>query len=165
MKRVVIVLFISFFVPACCFAQTGDKMPIPVLKEAQKIDRLMDLVFDQAKATANIDQKLLKDSCWIIEMFRNSRNISFQVICNSKPAINFRINLFESNGGKYGYFNYKGNNVFVWTQDTFGAFFMNTDYVKSFNFITYTTDAKLPEHELYPYTLHYNYADGRFTAE
>ncbi len=165
MKRVVIVLFIVFSATACCFAQTGDKISIPILKEAPKIDRLMELVFDQVNAAGNVDKRLLKDSCWIIEMFRNSRNVSFQVICNTKSAINFRVNLFESNGGKYGYFNYKGNHIFVWTQDTFGAFFEYTDYVKAFSFVTYTTDAKLPEHQLYPYTLHYNYADGRFTTD
>jgi hypothetical protein len=155
-----------FCVVGNCSAQLSQLVAVPVLKEDKKIDDLMTIILKQDKASGGFDKNSLKDSCWMVEIFKwNADDVSFQIVKYSKSAMNFRINAFEHQKANYGYFNFKGSVVFVWTKDDFGNFFSATGAHQTFKFLFYSNDTPASQDGVYPKILHYKFVDGAFAIE
>ena len=150
------------------YAQSAEKIPVPVLKESSKIDRMMDIVFDTVKRSSDTDIELSKDSCFRIEVRNMNDYISFQIVQNRQFAVNSFLNSVELNKiQNIGYFNYRGYKIFVWTEDNFHSFFDQTSEVKLFDTIyrLKKNTPQLPYKLLFPNSFHYKYQNGQLSIE
>ncbi len=167
----------KFFLTACvpllfllnnCSAQQAGK-PIYVynLQEDKRIDTVMDMLLKDELKPGVKDSKLQADSCRFLEIFKwnDGKSYSFQIMKNAKSVINYRINTLERNRQKYGFFIYKGNTVFVWSESGFDGFFNTTTDSRTFDFIYYSADVHATHDELYAHVMHYKFSDGHISVE
>jgi hypothetical protein len=151
----------------CSYAQSSGTIAVPLLKAGVKIDSLMDILAQQGELADHSNDKVSNDSCWMIEMRNMKTYISFQILKNTAPVINSIVNWMDNKKANYGYFEYKGNKIFVWTEDNFHDFFNKSPELKRLNFIhKLGADEPFPSDDLiYRHVLHYKYQDGQFSIE
>ncbi|MBS1524228.1 MAG: hypothetical protein JST19_01185 [Bacteroidetes bacterium] len=148
-----------------CFAQTTEKIPIPVLKESKKVDQLMDIVLDPNNADKFERSNNSTDSCFLIYFFKPGDNpYVFQIEKNTKAVTNTITNSLVRNPG-LGIFQYKNYKVFVIAGNGFYDFFNRTDQTATFDFI-YKLQTPAPlENEHFLAIWHYQYENGKFSVE
>jgi len=135
---------------ACCYGQTNQPVSIPVIKENAVVDAVLDKFLAQRpKSLESVarmggdyeyDVKaLLRDSCFTIPASQEDgvTDDNIYVESKKKTSINQEINIYVHLKFKYACFNYKGYTVFVWTRNTFGQLFSETDRTQTFGFIYY----------------------------
>jgi len=147
------------------YSQADEKIAIPVLKETQKIDEFMQTILKKEIMERQAEKQFLRDSCWLFEMIKiDDSHISLQLARSSKKGINLTVNKRARYKAKYGYFEYNGNNIFVWTTGDFGTLFTETGLTTTFAFI-YPVKFSTGENEPKGSFLHYQYHNGRFLPE
>ncbi len=161
------VVLVIFLGAGDCYAQTNQKISVPVLKESAKIDSLMDMILSNLK-TYNIPSKISKDSCWRIEIFKFKENAtSFQIVENEKTVANYEVNQWVDGKVNYGYFQYRGYNIFVRTDSEFYNFLYKTQEEAIFSFIykLNTSEPRPSLERLYYNPIHSKYEGGAFSGE
>jgi hypothetical protein len=150
LKLILVQLILCLTSLACCYGQTNQPISIPIVKENVSIDAVLDKFIAQRPATLKQlarlggdyedDVKLLlKDSCLLIPVSQEDsvKEASIYVESKSKTSINQEINIDVHLKFKYACFNYKGYRVFIWTRNTFGQLFSETDRTQTYGFIYY----------------------------
>jgi hypothetical protein len=166
-------IFWSLFLVICfdsniSYGQSSKNIFVPVLRESKKVDALMDMILKEEKLSDPENKNLLADNCWRMEIRKIDGNyISFQVVKNRKPIINYILNGLDVERINYGYFKYRGSKIFVLTSAGFYDFFAKPSGVTTLNFI-YKLGAdtrRPPDDLLYERVFHYKYTDGHFLIE
>jgi hypothetical protein len=166
-------IFWGLFILVCfdsniLYGQSNENIFVPALKESKKIDALMDMVLKEEKLSGPENKNLLADNCWRMEIRKIDGNyISFQVVKNRKPIINYILNGLDADRIDYGYFNYRGSKVFVLTSAGFHDFFAKPSGSTTLSFIYKlgTDTRRPPDGLLYERVFHYKYSDGHFSIE
>ncbi|MBS1530706.1 MAG: hypothetical protein JSU01_10385 [Bacteroidetes bacterium] len=127
MKIILFVLLVSSICYQTAFGQPKELIPIPFLKESKAIDRLLDKVLDSVNA--------LQDFAMILHLARTDSDFLFEIRTETRKNINAMFNYPQQGKISFGYFAYKGTDVFVADFDDFGGFFSNTSHFKTLNFI------------------------------
>jgi len=128
----------------------------------------MDMILKAEKQSNPEDNHLLADNCWRMEIRKIENNyISFQVVKNRKPVINYILNGLDFDRINYGYFQYRGSKIFVLSSTGFRDFFAKPPQFATFSFIYKLADeTPRPADELlYERVFHYKYTDGHFSIE
>jgi len=128
----------------------------------------MDMILKVEKLSGPEDKNLLVDNCWRMEIRKIGNNyISFQIVKNRKPVINYILNGLDVDRINYGCFQYRGSKIFVLSSMGFHDFFIRPSQSATFSFIyKLGDDARRPSNELlYERVFHYKYADGHFSIE
>ncbi len=128
----------------------------------------MDMILKEEKLAGPEDKELLADNCWRMEIRKIDGNyISFQVVKNRKPVINYILNGLDVDRIDYGCFKYRGSEIFVLTSAGFHDFFAKPSGFTTLSFIyKLGTDTRRPPEELlYERVFHYKYTDGHFSIE
>ena len=150
------------------YGQSNENISVPALKESKKIDALMDMILKAEKLSGPEDKTLLVDNCWRMEIRKIENNyISFQIVKNRKPVINYILNGLDVDRMNYGCFQYRGSKIFVLSSTGFRDFFARPPQLATFSFI-YKLGAEVsrPSDELlYERVFHYKYTDGHFSIE
>ena len=101
-----------------------------------------------------------------MEIFKWKDNtFSFQISRKSYSAMNFEVNSFENAKYTYGYFNFNGNSIFVWTNGSIYDFFKKTDSFQKFDFIYSSSNTKAPADDIHYSIIHYKNSNGQFSPE
>jgi hypothetical protein len=150
------------------YGQSNVNMFVPALKESKKIDGLMDMILKAEMLSGPEDSHLLADNCWRMEIRKIEDNyISFQIVKNRKPVINYILNGLDVDRISYGCFQYRGSKIFVLSNTGFHDFFAKSPQFTTANFIYKlgNADRRPPNELLYEKVFHYKYADGHFSIE
>jgi hypothetical protein len=137
-NRYIFTLFLSLLLSINhSYGQSHVEIPIPVLKESKVIDSLMDVILNpNTKPNVWDGSKALQDSCIIISMIKeNDSSFLFHISTTTKKNVNYSINFLAKKQTDFGYFQYKGTNVFVREFDHFNIFFAGTLNFGSLEFI------------------------------
>jgi hypothetical protein len=149
------------------YAQSREKIAIPVLKEDKRIDQLMDIVlnpknedkFERVKSP-------IDSSCFIIDFLKDGDNyFSIQIEKNTKPVTNILLNGMEIEKDHVGYFQYRKHKIFVWADVGFYDFFNKTSETKTFDFVYKLQNPDALGNEYFLAIWHYQYKNSHFSVE
>lgn len=165
MKLLICILLLFSLGFGTSYGQSTEKIAVPVLKENNEIDKLMDIVLNPKNADEYDHDKNSTDSCFFIIFYKTTGHSSFQIEKNTKPITDVLANRFVVNKGSFGCFLYKNYKVFVLAVNGFYDFFNMTNENKTFDFV-YKIQITVPlVFEHYLATWHYQYENGRFSVE
>jgi hypothetical protein len=159
----VIVCFVREF----GYGQKIEKIPLPVLRESKRIDSLMDIVLNPSTPSDHTIGLPVNDE-WLILYLRSFNNnyFYFGLGTETKPEVNFSVNIMIHDKATVGYFEYKHHKIFVWTNDAFYSLFRIASRYKSFDYIYKLNDLKHPPDKTSGWKgWSYKYKDGHFSAE
>ncbi|MGZ3777719.1 MAG: hypothetical protein ACXVI9_09050 [Mucilaginibacter sp.] len=148
------------------FAQTKERIPIPVLKESKRIDQLMDMVLSPNNQKVHSVTNYAAGTCFMITMDKIQDNyFTFEINKHTDTVTNTLINGMEVEKDYFGYFTYKKCKIFVWADAGFGNFFSKTGTKTTFDFVYLLghPDSLGPAYTLAQW--HYQYKDGHFSVE
>ncbi|HTD98654.1 MAG TPA: hypothetical protein VK668_05185 [Mucilaginibacter sp.] len=166
MKLLICTLLIIIVGFSTGYAQSTEKITVPVLKENNKIDKLMDLVLNPNNKDKFERTNNSTDSCFLIYFFKEKTgNYIFQIEKNTKLVTDTLVNLMASRKFNFGYFRYKKYKVFIWANDLFYDFFNKTSETITFDFVSKLPNPLSLGNEHYLAIWHYQYENGRFSVE
>lgn len=165
MKQIAVFLALFFFGIKFCYSQSSKCIAVPILKESEKIDNLMDEVLNPKNAHRR-DTQASSDSCYWIYFFKanDTNHFIFQIEKNPKSVINVLINNTISNLN-VGYFQYKKYKIFVEPDPGLYDFFNKTSRTQTFDFIYKLESTQPLGHSYYQDIWHYQYEGNRLSIE
>jgi len=167
MKKLLTIFLLLLLKYGNCQSQAHQLISVPLITENKEIDSLLDTIIKikEPYYPQYADRTKIKgDSCWRIEIYKE-KYLLFQMAESGMPAMNYQINRLGTNISSYGYFKYRGHNIFVWINYYFDDFFTRTSAVTTFPFIYKLNKDEPPPS---PYAIYrnvqiYKYFDGRFS--
>ena len=149
------------------FAQTHEKISIPVLKQSKMIDQLMDMILDPKNQKSHFVRSDVAGCCFMITLGKVQDNyFTFEINKHTDTVTNILINGMEVEKDYFGYFPYKKYKVFVWADAGFGNFFYKTGAKTTFDFVDQLQHPDPLGNEGYILAQwHYQYKDGHFSVE
>jgi len=164
MKTFYLILLVFCATFTRVYGQAGEKIPVPILKDNKNIDDLIEIILKQKKRGSEAETKFQTDSSLVVYVLKFKDYFSFGVAEKSNAVMNGIINKMFFYKANFGYFNYKKNNIFVWTKDQFYDFLTLTPDVEKLDYIFKIGTYKQPAGEQ-TINWHYKYQNGHFSIE